>query len=146
MTKLVNHINLSKLGMPEDKETIIGPLAAFRQGDLIESQVNDAIAKGAKIIIGGSRPPAYPEGAYYLPTLVTNITKKMRVWHEETFGPVLPIVTFSTEDESIKLANDTLYGLGAIIFSNNTKQAKRVASQIEAGFVDINEGSHLATL
>jgi len=66
----------------------------------------------------------------------------MRVWNEEVFGPVLPVLSFKTENEAIRLANDTTYGLGAIVFSKDSERAKRVASQIEAGTVEINNAIH----
>ena len=81
-------------------------------------------------------------GAYYTLTLLTNITKDMRVWTEEVFGPVLPVISFKTEEEAIDLANDTIYGLGAIVFSKDIERAQRVASQINSGTVEINKAIH----
>lgn len=66
----------------------------------------------------------------------------MRVWKEEIFGPCLPIVAFSTEAEAVQLANDTVYGLGATVYSKDLERARRIAAQLEAGFVDINDGNH----
>ncbi len=138
---LVNYLSTVKIGDPLDPNTQLGPLAAERQLHLIESQVNDAIALGANILCGGKRPE-HLSGAYFLPTLLSNIKPTMRVWKEETFGPVLPIVSFSTEEEAIALANDTIFGLSSLIFTSDSNRAKRVAAQIEAGCVDINFGSH----
>ncbi len=129
------------IGDPEDIKTDIGSLAAERQIKLLESQVKDAIKKGAKIITGGRRPKDL-KGAYYLPTILTNIKNNMRVWKEETFGPVLVVVPFKTEEEAIKLANDTNYGLGAQIYTKDEKRALRLSSKIQAGAIDINEGNH----
>ncbi|MCA9497193.1 MAG: aldehyde dehydrogenase family protein, partial [Nanoarchaeota archaeon] len=95
--------------------------------------------KKAKIIIGGKKNKKL-NGAFYEPTLLTNINKSMKVWKEEVFGPVLPIVSFKTEDEAIKLANDTQFGLGCKIISKNINEAKRIASKIQAGTVEINGG------
>ncbi len=142
--KLIAYLSTIKIGDPLDRNTQLGPLAAERQLQLLESQINDAVASGAKILSGGKRPNNL-SGAYYLPTLLSNIKPTMRVWKEETFGPVLPIVSFSTEEEAIALANDTMYGLSSIIFTSDTNRAKRVASQIDAGCVDINFGSHWRT-
>lgn len=81
-------------------------------------------------------------GAYYAPTLLTHVTKDMRVWSEEVFGPVLPVMSFKTEDEAVRLANDTIYGLGAIVFTKDMARAQRVASKLEAGTVEINNAIH----
>ena len=135
--ELKKHIEKQKIGLPEDPETQVGPLCAKRQLDLLKEQVQDAVDKGAKVICGGKSPDNL-EGAYYEPTLLTNITKDMRVWHEEVFGPVLSVVSFKTEEEAVELANDTIYGLGAIVFSNDKQRAHRVATKIDAGTVEIN--------
>lgn len=129
------------VGDPENKKTQMGPLVAKRQLDLLESQVEDAVKKGARIITGGKRPKNL-KGAYYLPTILTNVKRDMRLWKEEVFGPVLVVVPFNTEEEAIKLANDTTYGLGAQIYTKDKKRAERVASKIEAGTIDINLASH----
>ncbi|KKQ24640.1 MAG: NAD-dependent aldehyde dehydrogenase [Candidatus Roizmanbacteria bacterium GW2011_GWC2_37_13] len=134
-------IESRKVGDPEDKKTDIGSLVAKRQLELLESQVEDAIKKGAKIITGGKRPGGL-KGAYYLPTILTNITKDMRVWKEEVFGPVLAVVSFKTEEEAIRLANDSNYGLGAEVYSKNQERALRVGFAIEAGTININKGNH----
>ena len=134
-------VETKKVGDPKDAKTDIGSLVAKRQLELLESQVEDSVKKGAKIITGGKRPKNL-KGAYYLPTIMTNITKDMRVWKEETFGPVLAVLSFKTEKEAIELANNTSYGLGAQVYTKNTAKALRVASEIEAGTVDINNGNH----
>lgn len=139
--KLAEQVQKIKIGDPELPATQMGPLAAMRQLKLLEAQVKEAIRTGAKVITGGKRVPNL-SGAYYLPTILTQIKPSMRVWKEETFGPVLPVVPFDTESEAIALANDTIYGLGAVIYSKDLVRAKRVASQIDAGTVDINEGNH----
>ncbi|TAL61654.1 MAG: aldehyde dehydrogenase family protein, partial [Bacteroidetes bacterium] len=128
------------VGDPLDKNTDLGSLVAKRQLTLIQEQVDDALRKGAKIITGGKTPENL-NGAFYEPTLLTDITKNMRVWTEEVFGPVLPILPFKTEEEAIEMANDTPYGLGGRIFTKDPEQAKRVASRIEAGTVEINRVS-----
>jgi len=129
------------IGDPEDKKTQIGSLVARRQLELLESQIGDAIKKGAKVVIGGKRPKGL-KGAYYLPTLLINVKRNMRVWREEVFGPALPIISFKTEKEAIELANDTVYGLGAQVYSKDKERGLRVASRIDAGCIDINEGNH----
>lgn len=128
-----------KFGDPKDEKTDIGTLVAKRQVDLLKGQVDDALKKGAKILYQ-KEVTNNLKGAYYPPTLLGNITKDMRVWKEEVFGPVLPIKTFTTEQEAINLANDTSYGLGSRVISKDKKRAERVALQIEAGTVEVNKG------
>lgn len=141
---IIAHVRNIKVGNPQAIETQLGPLAAMRQLELLEFQVKDAITKGAVVEIGGARPAGLTglNGAYYSPTILTNIKRDMRVWNEEVFGPVLPIISFETEEEAITLANDTMYGLGAVVHSANFERARRVAMQIDAGSVDINAGNH----
>ncbi len=140
VAELSKLLKTKKIGDPLDSKTDLGSLAAKRQVDLLKSQVQDALDKGAKLIIGGN-PPTNLKGAFYLPTILTEVTAEMRVWKEEVFGPVLPVVTFKTEEEAIKLANDTIYGLGSKIFSKDLTRATRIAAQIEAGSVEINQAS-----
>jgi len=119
----------------------MGSLVAKRQLDVLEDQVEDALKKGAKLVCGG-KPKNLPNGAYYLPTILTGVKRNMRVWQEEVFGPVLAVTTFTTEDEAVQLANDTEYGLGAEIYSKDLNRASRVARQIDAGSININDGNH----
>jgi acyl-CoA reductase-like NAD-dependent aldehyde dehydrogenase len=138
---LVHRLKKVKIGDPEDKTTELGPLVSMSQLQTLEAQVNDAITCGARLIIGGKKLQEFT-GAYYTPTLLTNIKNNMRIWQEEVFGPVLSIVSFKNDEEAIQLANDTPYGLGAWVCSKNINRARYVASQINAGYVDINQGNH----
>ncbi len=130
-------LSIKKVGDAEDLITDIGPMVAERQVVTLEEQVKDALDKGAKLYKGGKRPENL-KGAYYEPTLLTNVTRDMRVWREEVFGPVLPIVAFSTKDEAIALANDTTYGLGAYVFTEDALLYKEMASVLESGMVSQN--------
>jgi len=125
------------VGDPLNENTQVGPLVAKRQLDLLVEQVDEAKEKGATVIMGGDVVSGL-HGAYYQPTLLTNVTFDMRVWKEEVFGPVLPIVTFETEEEAVRLANDTEYGLSGYVYGNDIEQLKRIASQIDAGQISIN--------
>lgn len=140
--KLKESLQKKKIGNPEREDTDIGSLVAKRQLNLLEEQVKDALDKGAKVVTGGKRPKDL-EGAYFEPTLLTNVTENMRVWQEEVFGPVLPIISFRSEEEAISLANNTKYGLGSYVFTQDKKRASRIASQIQAGMVSINNASYL---
>ncbi|MBI3384845.1 aldehyde dehydrogenase [Candidatus Gottesmanbacteria bacterium] len=142
--KLKLKVEEKVVGYPEDPKTDIGSLVAKRQVELLDAQVKDAVKKGAQVITGGKQPKNL-HGAFYRPTILTKVTKNMRAWSEETFGPVLVVVPFETEEEAITLANDTKYGLGSLIFTNDKKKAKRVAERLEAGTVEINLGNHWLT-
>lgn len=135
--KIVDKLQTKIVGDAINQGTDIGPLVSKKQQSALILQVEDARQKGAKILIGGNVPDDL-YGAYYQPTLITDVTKDMKIWHEETFGPVLPIMTFETYDEAIALANDTEYGLGASIFTNDKKIAEKALHDIEAGMIRHN--------
>ncbi len=137
IAELVKIIKQQNVGDPMDPKTDLGSLVAKRQKDLVEAQLQDALHKGAKIAAQTKLPDSL-EGAFVAPTLLTNITKDMRVWHEEVFGPVFPIVTFKTEEEAVALSNDTDYGLGGRVLSGDVQRAERVASRIDAGSIALN--------
>ena len=142
--KLTKIIEEQIVGDPMDDKTTIGSLSAKRQLERLEEQVEDARKKGVDIVTGGARPEGL-DGAYYLPTLMTNVTPAMKVITEEVFGPVLPVVTFKNEEEAIKIANDTHFGLSAFVYSKDTERAMRVAHLLEAGQVSVNGCSYFST-
>jgi len=135
-------LEAKKVGDPENKDTEIGPLVSEKQLKTLELQVEDAISKGAKVVIGGKRPQNL-KGNYYLPTLLVNIKPNMKVWTEEVFGPVLPIIPFSSESEAIALANDTKYGLGGYIFTRDNKKALRVAEKLKTNGIAVNNATYV---
>lgn len=139
--KLTKLLSTKKVGDPQDADTDIGPLVAERQLVLLEEQVYDALKKGAKIITGGKRTSTI-FGAYYNPTILTGITFDMRVWKEEIFGPVLPVVPFDTQDEAIALANDSTYGLGGYIYTINLERALIIGKLLQTGNISINGANY----
>lgn len=141
LVELTNLLSGKVVGDPMKKETAIGPLITAKQLEFLESQVKDALSKGAKIVVGGERVGKV--GNYYKPTLLTNVKKDMRVWKEEVFGPVLPIVKFRTEQEAVDLANATVYGLGSYVFTEDKQKYLRVASKIKTGMVQFNTASYV---
>ncbi|HEV7449500.1 MAG TPA: aldehyde dehydrogenase family protein [Candidatus Paceibacterota bacterium] len=138
--KLANKLKTVKVGDPSDPAHDMGPLVAERQVILLESQVADALEKGAQVVVGGKRHGS--TGAYYEPTLLVNLKPHMRVWREEVFGPVLPIAKFDTEEKAIRMANDTDYGLGSYVYTKDATRAQQVAAQLQAGMVSINGVSY----
>ena len=116
----------------------IGAMTNERQLEIVEDHVSDAVAHGAKVRAGGHRLDD-SNGWFHEPTVVTNVDHSMKLMRDETFGPVLPIMTFKTEEEAIRLANDSVYGLTASVFTGDIGRGKRVAERIDAGTVMINE-------
>lgn len=127
-----------KVGPAEDENTQLGPLAAKRQLDFLERQVEDAISKGARAVTGGYSLEERLGGAFYSPTLLTNVTDSMRVWNEEVFGPVLPVVAFRMEHQAVRLANWTQYGLGSYVYTKDKERAARIRRALHTGMVSIN--------
>jgi succinate-semialdehyde dehydrogenase/glutarate-semialdehyde dehydrogenase len=115
-----------------------GPLINENAVKKVLSHIEDAVAKGAKIVTGGSR--GSQGGTFFEPTILTDIAQEMRIWDEETFGPVAAIVKFETENEVIELANDTPFGLAAYFFTQDLGKTWRVGERLEAGVIGINTG------
>lgn len=134
--KFVEEVRKLRVGDPLDESVDIGPLANVQQVDTVASQVDDAVRKGAKVLIGGKRIGG--KGAFYEPTLLTDVKKNMRVMKEEVFGPAAPIIIVKNEAEAIKVANNSDLGLGASIWTRDEERGQRVARQIEAGMVFVN--------
>ena len=124
------------LGDPTDDKTDMGPMARLDLLEEIEKQVNKSVEKGAKILTGGERLDG--GGWFYKPTLVTNVKKGMPVYDEETFGPVSVVIKAKDTEEAISIANNTMYGLGASLWTRDLELAEKLAAQIDAGAVFIN--------
>lgn len=133
---LVSKFEKLVMGDPLQVETNVGPLATEQGLKEIERQVNESIGKGAKVLYGGKRFGG--KGYFYMPTVLENVSKGMPVYDEEVFGPIAPIIIVKDEVEAIKVANDTLYGLGSTIYTRDIEKAKKMALKIEAGNVFIN--------
>ena len=119
-----------------DDGVTIGPLIDEDAIRKVQSHVDDAQEKGAKVLIGGTRK----DGLFYEPTVLLDVKDNMICMQEETFGPVAPITTFSTEDEVITRANDSIYGLAAYVFTENISKGIRISEQLEYGIVGLNDG------
>ena len=121
------------MGDPLLEETVLGPLSSVEAATRLEGQVDRAVAQGATVVIGGPR-----DGAYYPPTVLTGVTSEMDAYGEEFFGPVGVVYRVADEDAAVRLANDTSFGLGSYVYSNDPDQAARVADRIDAGMVYVN--------
>jgi succinate-semialdehyde dehydrogenase/glutarate-semialdehyde dehydrogenase len=118
--------------------TTLGPLIDAKAVAKVEEHVSDALEKGARIVAGGKRHGAGQN--FFEPTILADTTPDMKLFREETFGPVAPIFRFHTEEEAIALANDTPFGLAAYFYSRDIGRVWRVAEALETGIVGINEG------
>lgn len=137
LEKFKQKITGLKVGDPMEKDTEVGPLSSEEAAKKIQKQVDETVKAGAKVILGGKRIDR--EGAFFEPTILTDIKPGMTAYHEEIFGPVASFYRVKDEKEAIVLANDSTFGLGGSVFSENIERAIEVASQIETGMVFINE-------
>jgi len=127
-----------RVGPPDDLATEVGPLIHPEHWDKVNSYMDLARQEGATVLVGGGRPPAFPDGNYFSPTLITNVRNDMRVAQEEIFGPVLVVIPFHDEAEAIRLANDTKYGLAGYVWTRDLARGHRVAQAIESGMIWVN--------
>ncbi len=127
-----------RLGNGAEAETDIGPMIHERQLRIVEEQVNDAVASGARVLVGGRRLPELGAN-FYAPTVITGVDHSMRIMREETFGPVLPIMPFDSDEEAIRLANDSEFGLAASVWTRDRRRGEQLATRIAAGTVLVND-------
>ena len=141
--KLAARVAALRVGPADWPQAEIGPMINARALEKIERHVHDAVARGAKAVVGGYRVRNEVASGpnYYAPTVLTGATREMALSCEETFGPVVPLFRFGTEEEVVALANDTPYGLAGYFYSNDVKRIWRVAAALETGMVGINEGA-----
>jgi succinate-semialdehyde dehydrogenase/glutarate-semialdehyde dehydrogenase len=119
-------------------DTDIGSMSSERQVVIVEEHVEDAVKRGARVLTGGKRAEALAN-TFYEPTVLADVDHTMTIMREETFGPVLPVMTFKQETEAVRLANDSVFGLTASVWSRDARRATRIAEQLEAGTVMVNE-------
>jgi succinate-semialdehyde dehydrogenase/glutarate-semialdehyde dehydrogenase len=124
----------------EDGVTV-GPLIDESAVEKMEAQVADASSKGASVALGGHRltEGAFEAGTFYAPTVLTDVTPTMRIYREETFGPIAPVVVFEDDDEVVAMANDTTYGLASYLYTNDVRRALTVAEGLDFGIIGIND-------
>lgn len=137
-TQMVALMEQRKYGDPMNTSMTVGPMARHDLRDQLHQQVLDSVAKGAKILCGGFIPEE--EGAFYPPTVLTNVKKGMPAYDEELFGPVAAIIEAKDEEDAIRIANDSIFGLGGAIFSRDIKKAEAIAEeQLQAGSIFVND-------
>ena len=135
---VVSETSRLKQGPTSSDEIDVGAMTNERQLQIVEDHIGDAVRNGARVVIGGTRQRE-ERGWFHQPTVVTGVNHTMKVMTDETFGPVLPIMTFTTDEEAVRLANDSIYGLTASIFTTDIARGRELAEQIEAGTVMVNE-------
>ncbi|GAB1612436.1 MULTISPECIES: aldehyde dehydrogenase family protein [Mammaliicoccus] len=136
-TKAINNV---KVGNPREKGQDIGPVISKKQFDTVQSYIQKGIDEGATLAAGGvGKPEGLEKGYFIKPTLFTDVKNDMTIAQEEIFGPVGTIITYKDLDEAIEIANDTVYGLAAYVYGNDTDQVRKVARSIEAGTVELND-------
>jgi aldehyde dehydrogenase (NAD+) len=127
------------VGDPADPKTAVGPMVSQNQYERVQSYIRKGIEEGAEVLVGGEGHPAGFEAGYFVkPTVFVNVKNDMTIAQEEIFGPVLCVISYDCEDEAIRIANDSKYGLHSCVLGTNLQRARRVASQIRAGRVVIN--------
>ena len=136
--KLAAAVSEFKLGDGTDEGVTMGPLIDDAAADNVCSMIEDAVAKGAEVVLGGGRSKL--GGSFVEPTILSGVTSDMRVFREEIFGPVSPLVSFGSEEEAVALANDTEFGLAAYFCARDVGRIWRVAEGLEYGIIGINEG------
>ncbi|WP_261641732.1 NAD-dependent succinate-semialdehyde dehydrogenase [Erwinia mallotivora] len=139
MEKFIQAFREVKIGDPLDEATTLGPLSSSAARDTLIKQVDDAVARGAKLHLGGSAVDG--EGCFYQPTILSAITRDNPAYFEEFFGPVAQVYIVKNDDEVVKLANDSHYGLGGSVFTGDAGRGKKLASRIETGMVFINSAT-----
>ncbi len=132
--KLAARTKTYKVGDPRDPNTVIGPLIRPTQCAFIDQHVKDAVDKGAKVLAGGTHT-----GNFYQPTIVAGVTKDMRIYSEESFGPITSVIKVDSAEAALEVANDTSYGLSSGVITNDLQKAFDLALRLEAGMVHIND-------
>jgi len=132
--QLAERAKTYKVGDPHDPQTVIGPLIRRSQCDFIDAQVQEAVAKGATVLTGGTH-----QDNFYQPTIVADVTAQMRIYSEESFGPITSVIKCKNSDEALAIANDTSYGLASGVITNDLQKAMDLALRLEAGMVHIND-------
>jgi aldehyde dehydrogenase (NAD+) len=137
--KIVETMPAFAVGDPADQKNAVGPMVTQKQYERVQSYIRKGIAEGAKVLVGGEgHPPGLEAGHFVKPTVFVNATNDMTIAREEIFGPVLCVITYETEEDAVRIANDTSYGLHGFVSGTDVARARRVASQILAGRVAIN--------
>ncbi|HET7888544.1 MAG TPA: aldehyde dehydrogenase family protein [Bradyrhizobium sp.] len=135
---LLGELKMLRLGSPLDPTTTLGPLISAAHWQRVERSVRGAEQQGARLLTGGHRPDDLPDGNFFLPTVFGGVTADMPLYNEEVFGPVCSITSFETENDAVRKANDSVYGLNGSVWSRDIGRALRVAKAVRTGMIAVN--------
>lgn len=136
--KLVEAAQALRLAYPEEAEGHVGPFIMARQAAIVDAQLQDALAKGARLLAGG-KSETHGGGLYMRPTVLVDVNHGMDIMKDETFGPVIPVMAFDTEDEAVALANDSSFGLSGAVIAGSESEARRIGERIDAGGISLQD-------
>ncbi len=142
MSKFMEKVKAFKVGDPMNADTDMGPKVNAREAEHMYKIVEQAVAEGATLAYGGKKPEGkqFEKGYWFMPTVLTDVTQNMKVVHEETFGPILPVLKFKDFEQAVEFANDSEFGLAAMVFTNDMKKILRLNLELEFGEIYINRG------
>lgn len=138
LAEFIDRASKLKIGNPLDETTDLGPVVSAEHKERVSSYFDVATSEGAKILLGGKTPAGWEQGNFLEPTVIADVDNSMRCAQEEIFGPVVTVIRFKGEDEAIRIANDSKYGLAGVVWTNDLRRAHRVAGSIDAGTIWVN--------
>jgi betaine-aldehyde dehydrogenase len=136
---MAERVGQLRLGPGIDANTDVGPMNSESGRGQVENHIADAVAKGARVLVGGRRTTHAGRGFFFEPAVLVDVDHSMRIMREETFGPTIPVMGYTTFDEAIALANDTEYGLGACLYTHDARKVRRFYEGVKAGTIWIND-------
>ena len=137
-SRLADRMSAMKVGPGTADDTQVGPLVNQESAAKVASLVQGALGSGARLVTGGGRPER--EGFYFEPTVITDVPRGSEILGEEIFGPVAPVITFTDEDDAVRMANDTEYGLVSYVYTGDLARGMRVSERLDSGMVGLNRG------
>ena len=136
--KLSGAVAAMPIGLPDDAGAMIGPLISEKQRDRVEGYIKKGVEEGARLVTGGGRPEGLDGGWFVQPTVFADVDNSMTIAQEEIFGPVLAVIPYDTEDDAVRIANDSVYGLAGSVYTTDNAKAMKIASKIRTGTYAVN--------